>query len=493
MFREILVQATEEETKVAVLENGILAEIYVERTLEQRQVGNIYQGVVKNVLPGMQAAFVDIGLEKNAFLYVDDALDYSIWRDENGHFTKSKVRPSIRDLIKEGQELVVQIAKEPVGTKGARVTRQISLPGRYLVLMPKVDYVGVSRRIEDQEERERLKDIMAEIKPDNMGVILRTVSEGACVEEIKKDLSNLLRIWDKIEQRQQSAVGAVLLHRDVELVQRILRDIFTEDTQRMSVNSQAVYERVIEYLAVTDPHLKSKVYLSDTDNLFAKYSVDQKIMLALQKKVWLKSGGYLIIDQMEALTAIDVNTGKYIGSKNLADTVLKTNTEAACEIARQLRLRNIGGIIIIDFIDMQDEKHKLAVLEALESELRKDKVKAHVLGITSLGLVEMTRKKVRQSLSTTLEKTCPFCGGKGRVLSEETVCIQIKKKLREKASYTSADTVMLAVNPRVALCLKGEDKDGVMKLEEELGLKLVVKEEEENFLDEYEIKPLFNI
>lgn len=409
MYREILVQVAENETKVAVLEEGQLAEIYVERGQNRRLVGNIYKGVIKNVLPGMQAAFVDIGLEKNAFLYVQDVLVNIETR-----------QPNIRDLVKEGQEIVVQIVKEPVGTKGARITTKITLPGRYLVLMPLVDYVGISRRIEDEVERERLKEIAEQLKPEKAGLIVRTVAEGALKEVFSQDLQILLKMWERIVLRIKNTSGPVLLHQDLELVQRVLRDVFSEDVQKLSINSRVIMEKVIDYLDVFDAGLKNRVFLSDTGKLFEKHVIEQEIIQALKRKVWLKSGGYIVIDQTEALTAIDVNTGKFIGATDLADTVFRTNCEAAREIVRQLRLRNIGGIIIIDFIDMDTEGHRQKVLTVLEEELKKDKVKTHILGITSLGFVEMTRKKIRPSLSGSLEKKCPYCEGKGRILSEQT-------------------------------------------------------------------------
>lgn len=493
MHREILVQVADEETKVAVLEDGQLVEIYVERAPDERLVGNIYKGIVKNVLPGMQAAFVDIGLEKNVFLYVEDALFSSVWQEEGGPEFRENVKPGICDIIKEGQEIVVQIVKEPAGTKGARVTTQLTLPGRYLVLMPTVEYIGVSRRIEDVLERERLKNITEEIKTGDMGVIVRTVAEGAAREELKQDMDNLLKIWSRIRQRVQNTTGPALIHKDLELVQRILRDIFSEDVQKLSVNSRAVLERVIDFLEVTDPYLKSKVYLSDTANLFEKHAVEHEISQALNRKVWLKSGGYLIIDEMEALTAVDVNTGKYVGSKSLADTVFKTNCEAAREIARQLRLRNIGGIIIIDFIDMKDEEHKQQVLKVLEDELKKDKVKAHILGITPLGLVEMTRKKVRNPLSATMERTCPCCEGKGRVLSEETVYIALKTELRRMAAYTSARTLVVKAHPQVASLLIGPGGADQRQLENELGITLLIKGKDNILWNKYEINPVLTI
>jgi len=488
MFREILVQVKDEETKVAVLEDGQLVEIYVERNATQRLVGNIYKGLVKNVLPGMQAAFVDIGLEKNAFLYVDDALNNILWPEEF-QAAREGLRPNIRDIVKEGQEIVVQIAKEPIGTKGARVTTQLTLPGRYLVLMPKVEYTGISRRIEDGAERERLKAITDGIKPAGMGVIIRTVASGAAPEELQEDMANLLKMWEHLKQKIGKTGAPQLLHRDLELIQRTLRDVFSDEFQRLSVNSQSVLERVEDYLEIVDPHLKSKVFLSDTDNLFARYAVDHELAQALKRKVWLKSGGYLIIDEMEALTAIDVNTGKFVGSTHLADTILKTNVEAAREIARQIRLRNMGGIIILDFIDMEEQSHQDEVVQVLEEELKKDKVRAHVLGITPLGLVEMTRKKISQSLTRTMERTCPCCDGKGRILSAESVYLNLLAELRDAAERTSADTLVLEAQGEVVAMLLGEGGEKLARMEQQLGLKLIAVVREDFQPEKYEIRP----
>ncbi|NLO76652.1 MAG: Rne/Rng family ribonuclease [Clostridia bacterium] len=493
MYREILVQVAEDETKVAVLEEGQLVEIYVERGLDQRLVGNIYKGVVKNVLPGMQAAFVDIGLEKNAFLYVEDVLTniYGLG-GEILEYSSETTQPNIRDLLKEGQEIIVQIVKEPIGTKGARITTRLTLPGRYLVLMPMVDYIGISRRIEDEAERERLKQIAEEIKPGNMGLIVRTVAEGASKEAFEQDLQSLLKMWERIKLRGNNTSGPMLLHKDLELVQRILRDIFTDDIQKLSVNSRSVMEKVIDYLEVIDESLKGRVFLSNTSKLFEKYAVDQEIAQALKRKVWLKNGGYVIIDETEALTAVDVNTGKFIGATDLEDTVSRTNCEAAREIARQLRLRNIGGIIIIDFIDMDTEEHRQKVLSVLEEELKKDKVKTHILGITSLGFVEMTRKKVRQSLSSTLEKSCPYCEGKGRVLSEQTVYLKLREELHEVMARTSAEHIIVEAHPLVAALVIGVGGNQQLNLEKEYGKSIVIKGKEHYHLSEYVIRPVYN-
>lgn len=409
MRREILMKVEGNETQVVVVEDGLLVELYVERDDDQRVVGNIYKGTVKNILPGMQAAFVDIGLEKNAFLYVGDAL-----AEMSGDLSLETTIP-IQSLFKEGQEIVVQIAKEPVGTKGARVTTQITLPGRYLVLLPNADNVAISRRIQDEGERVRLLELATKIKPVEMGLIIRTVGEGATMEELRRDMEHLMRIWQEIEERRTNNQAERLLYKDLDLPQRILRDIFSEDINRLMVNSRTLYNQVTEFVQWMAPRLKSKVFICNMEELFDKYSVEHEMRQALDRKVWLKNGSYLIFDHAEALTVIDVNTGKYVGSKDLVDTVFRTNIEAAREIARQLRIRNIGGIIIIDFIDMNEPSHKSKVLEAFAEALQQDRVRTHVLGITALGLVEITRKKVRQSLDSTLERSCPYCHGKGRV------------------------------------------------------------------------------
>lgn len=488
MYKEILIQVSDDETKAAVLEDGKPVEIYIEREPDRRLVGNIYKGIVKNVLPGMQAAFVDIGMDKNAFLYVDDALAYNSWQENGGGLAfPAGLHPNIRDIIKEGQEIIVQISKEALGNKGARVTTQLTVPGRFLVLMPSVDYIGISKRITSDEERERLRAITEEVKPEQMGVIVRTVAEGASREDLEQDMESLLKIYQRVKQRIQQTSAPALIHKDLALVQRILRDIFADNVQKLSVNSRSVMEKVIEYLDVMDVSLKNRVFLSDTVNLFEKYAVDQEIIQALKRKVWLKSGGYLVIDETEALTAFDVNTGKFVGSTDFADTVLRTNAEAAKEIARQIRLRNIGGIIIVDFIDMQNSAHRDEILRILEEEIKNDKMKVNVLGITQLGLVEMTRKKVGHSLSSTLEKACPMCEGKGKMLSEETVFIKLKKDLRERAHVNPAATLAITAHPAVNKLISGPGGSSQQHLEEELGIKLVLKDKERLSYEEYEI------
>jgi len=488
MFKEILINVGEEETRVAVLENRIPVEINIERSPNQRLVGNIYKGRVENVLPGMQAAFVDIGLEKNSFLYIEDAVpDRSA---EQGSGQGSAGGANICDILKQGQDLIVQIVKEPIGTKGARVTTHITLPGRYLVLMPTVDYIGISRRIEDERERDRLREMALRIKPRGMGVIVRTVAEGVDEEELAVDVNMLTNLWRKILNRSSHGPVPNLLHRDLELVQRILRDAFTSDVDRLTIDSRYEYEKILDLLDIVGPQLKVKVFLEERNNIFEEHNIEAELEKALKRRVWLRCGGYIVIDQAEALTAVDVNTGKYVGSTNLEDTVLKTNLEAAVEIARQLRLRNIGGIIIVDFIDMTQEEHRRQVLEVLEEEIRKDKTKTNILGITQLGLVEMTRKKVRPSLAEVLQKACPYCEGRGKVLSEETVGINIKQQIYQMARQTGAETILVEANPLVAARLIGSGGVNLRDLESRTGKNLYIRGTAEHHIETVVMRPL---
>ncbi len=488
MLKEIVVNVGEEETRVAVLEDKVLVEIYIERSINQRLVGNIFKGRVENVLPGMQAAFVNIGLEKNAFLYVEDALPSN--SPEGSGQTGYTLGANICDILRQGQEIMVQIVKEPIGTKGPRVTTHITLPGRFLVLMPTVDYIGISRRIESERERERLKDLANRVKPEGMGAIVRTVAEGIEEEELRQDIALLTKLWRKILSRSAHGTVPNVVHRDLELVQRILRDVFTEDVDRLILDSRYEYEKVLEFIDISDPRLKLKVFLDERENIFTEYGIEQEIEKALKQKVWLKCGGYLIIDQCEALTVIDVNTGKYVGTTNLEDTVLKTNLEAASEIARQLRLRKIGGIVIVDFIDMSEEAHRNEVLQALEEEIKKDKTKTNILGITQLGLVEMTRKKVRPSLSEVLQKPCPYCEGRGKVLSEETLGINYKNQIYNVARQTTAQTILVEANPLVAARLIGSGGASLRDLESKTGKSLYIRGSTSHHIESITIRPL---
>jgi len=490
MKKEIVINAGLGETRAALLEDRRLVEFYVERQEDQRVVGNIYKGRVENVLPGMQAAFVNIGLERNAFLYVDDALAYRVdGEGGNGHHNGkngdgAKVH-SIKDILREGQHIVVQVTKEPIGTKGARVVTHVTLPGRYLVLMPTVEYVGVSRRIQSERERQRLKGIARKIKPKGMGLIVRTVADGKTEEELSQDCRFLLGIWERIQRRAKRMSPPALLYKDYDLVYRLVRDSFTADVDKFVVDSPTEYEKTLELLDTLSPQLKNRVYLyHEGPPIFDSYGIEPDVERALQRKVWLDCGGYLVIDHTEALISIDVNTGRHVGTTNLADTVLKTNLEAATEIARQLRLRDMGGIIIVDFIDMESKEHERMVLERLEREMRRDKTRTHILGFTNLGLVEITRKKVKQDIGDFLHKVCPHCEGSGQILSEATVAHRTQREIRKLARETDAEAILVAVHPTVAAIMIGAGGSNLKALEEQTNKTIFIKGTEDYAIDQ---------
>ncbi len=473
MSKEIVVNVDHEETRVGTIEAGTLVEIAIERPTGQRVAGNIYKGRVENVLPGMQAAFVNIGLERNAFLYVDDALPV---KDDEDDLPDLRGR-AIGDVVKEGQEIVVQVAKEPIGTKGARVTRHLTLPGRYLVFMPGVDYVGVSRRIENESERERLRKLAESVKPEGAGLIIRTVADGAQEEELARDARFLARLWERVQAKARVTSAPAVLHKDLGLLLRVVRDAFSEDVDKLLIDSRQEYEKVLELLDLTAPELVQRVqYYSPHDRpLFDAYGIEPEIEKALKRRVWLKSGGYIVIDRTEALTSIDVNTGKFVGTTNLADTVFRTNLEAAREIARQIRLRDMGGIIVVDFIDMEVPEHRQQVLKVLEEAVRADRTKTNVLGLTQLGLVEMTRKKVRQSLDDVLQRACPYCDGRGKVLSEETMSRKVRADVKRVLKHTTSEAALVEVHPSVAALLIGAGGTNLRELERETGKLVYIK------------------
>ncbi|MDR1620676.1 MAG: Rne/Rng family ribonuclease [Clostridiales bacterium] len=465
MGKEIYVDINPFQTRVVLLENGAPSEIYIERRGHERLVGNIYSGKVQNVLPGMQAAFVDIGLERNAFLYAGDILaDHSDFQFNDKTQEQGIAPLNIKDIVKPGQEIMVQVLKEPLGTKGARVTTHITLPGRTLVLMPTVNYVGVSRRIVNEEERARLRGMLDAVRPPDVGVIVRTAAIDKTEEEFKSDLDFFLRLWQRILKKKSLVSAPRLLHEEEALVFRTIRDIFTPDIDKLVINDREFFERVQIVANIISPQLKDKVVLyEERGDLFDTHDLDNKIERALSRKVWLNNGGYIIIDQTEALTSIDVNTGRFVGTDNLQETITEANCEAAKEIARQLRLRDISGIIIIDFIDMEDIGDKEKVLETLKEELKKDRTKSNVLGITQLGLVEMTRKKTRQSLDNLLQTACPYCKGAGRVLSEETIVLKVRKALIRCLQNQSAKNYLVELHPAIAAIIE-EQSNGVSQL-----------------------------
>lgn len=489
MKKKIVVHTAAEETWVAVLEDDVLMELYVEQGAVQRLVGNIYKGRVENVLPGMQAAFVNIGLERNAFLYVADAVP----RHPNGGEEEDPapaIGQGISDVLREGQEVVVQVSKEPIGTKGARITTHLTLPGRNLVLMPDVDYVGVSRRIENEKERERLRTVARHLKPPGMGLIVRTVAEGMAEEDLVQDVEFLLKLWRQVEKRISNTSAPAVVYRDLDLIYRIVRDLFTQDVDSFVVDSLEVYERALELLDIMSPELKSRVVYFDPDeDILQVYGLEADLERAFRRKVWLRCGGYIVIDQTEALTAIDVNTGKFVGSTSLSKTVLTANLEAAQEIARQLRLRNIGGIIIIDFIDMDDPADQAQVISTLQEYLKRDKVKVNVLGLTKLGLVEMTRKKVRQALDNVFLKSCPYCEGLGKIPSEETVSLKVRRHIKRLLAHGEVAALLVEAHPSVAAILIGSGGVGLEALEQDLKIPIHIRGVESMHSTEFSVKP----
>jgi ribonuclease G len=485
-MNEIIVDVSFDQTRVALLEDGELSEVYIERYSNKRTVGNIYKGRVENVLPGMQAAFINIGLEKNAFLYVKDVFtDCDELYDTHGNNNNI----SIKDVLRKGQEIMVQVVKEPIDGKGARVTTNITLPGRFMVLLPNATYIGISRRIESEEERNRLKEIAFELKPENMGLIIRTAAEGKNIDDFRQDLEFLERLWWSIKKKEKVYNAPRIIHKDLNLVLRAVRDIFTKNIDNFIINSRSEYNRVLELLDLTSPQLKNRVvYYDKNQNIFDYYNVEPKIANALSRKVWLKNGGYIVIDQTEAFTSIDVNTGKFVGSIDLKDTVLKTNLEAAKEIAKQLRLRDIGGIIIVDFIDMGNPEHDRLVLEELKRCLKKDRTRSNVLGMTQLGLVEITRKKVGKRIDSVLQKPCPFCEGTGRVLSEETMANRIERELNRIFTHTSAEAALIEAHPSVAALVIGSGGEHLARLEKQFNRYIYIKGSSHLHPEEIEVK-----
>ncbi|HBS59385.1 MAG TPA: ribonuclease G [Firmicutes bacterium] len=471
LAKEIIANIDPEEIRVVILEDSHVAELSIERTAHQGLVGNIYKGRVDKILPGMQAAFINIGQDKNGFLYMGQAAQ----KNEEEYEI-----PAAQDSIEEGKPLLVQVAKEAVGTKGARLTTQITLPGRYLVLMPKADYIGISRRIDQEEERERLRRIADSIKPPGMGLIVRTAAEGQSEEELGGDAEYLLRIWQTLQLRVKNSSVPSMIYQDLCLVNRIVRDFFTEDVGKIVVDNKNVFSLLREMLTGIRPALAERVQLFTGPDIFGFYGLEGEFTKAALRKVGLKCGGYVVIDQTEALTVIDVNTGKFVGETNLADTVFKTNLDAAEEIARQLRIRDIGGIIIIDFIDMENEEHRQQVLHRFQDCLKKDRTKTNVMGLTKLGFVEMTRKKVRSDLQSLLSMECPYCKGRGRIPSEETAAIDIKRRLHKvAAAQPQAEAILFEVPPQVALVINGPHGGGLKEWEKEIGKILIMRGREE--------------
>ncbi|MEM9554824.1 MAG: Rne/Rng family ribonuclease [Acidobacteriota bacterium] len=508
MTKKMLVESDPHETRVAILEDDRLTELFIERNHQLGIVGNVYKGRVSRVLPGMQAAFVDIGLDRDAFLYVSEVMEANVdgegveppTLDAAGEPLQERLglvgddpigrdeEPSIDDLLKRGQEIVVQVLKDAMPNKGARVSTQITLPGRSLVLLPDVPHLGVSRRIDDEDERARLRELLAELSPEGTGLIVRTAGAHAEIDELQSDLDFLERLWRRIQERAAKVSAPTLLHRDLDLALRVVRDSLSEEFSVIWVDGEELYERIVEFVDEAQPELVSRVKLFQQDRaLMDQFEIDAEIEAALKTKVWLKSGGHIVIHPTEALVAIDVNTGRYVGHHNLEDTVLTTNLEAVQEIVRQIRLRNLGGIIVIDLIDMLEEEHRREVFEALERELAKDRAKNKVLNISEFGLVELTRKRTRPSLERLLTQSCPYCRGGGRIKSLSTISLELRRQiLRQRARY-SGSQVLLRVHPDIATVLQREERSILLELERELRAEILLQSDPELHHERFDI------
>jgi ribonuclease G len=505
MNKEMIISSNGHETRVAILEDDQLAELFVEREQNRGVVGNVYKGRVSKVLPGMQSSFVDIGLERDGFLYVSDVIanldEYDSDEDTEAPAAKTNgangegaegssapperrgrgrdrrdrddkergPEPKIEELLKEGQDVIVQVAKEPLGTKGARLTCHVTLPGRFLVFMPTVDHIGISRKIDSRDERSRLRGIVREFREHhnfNGGVIIRTAASNRSKEDILDDLNYFYKIWVDMRQRGEQKRAPVTVYQEPSLVAKLLRDLLTDDYSAIRIDHPVEHQRALEFIGRIMPNLANRVKRYDKEfPIFEEYGVQAELDKALRSKVWLKSGGSIVINQTEALVAIDVNTGRYIGKKTagrLEDTIVKTNLEAAKEIVRQIRLRDLGGIIVCDFIDMEEKKNRQKVFQAVEQELRKDRAPSKALQVSDFGLVIVTRKRVKQSLERVLTEPCPYCTGAGTIKSSATVCYEILSEVKKVGSDLDGPGVLLRVNPDIARALQEEER-GVLK------------------------------
>ncbi|MDT8404464.1 ribonuclease G [Sulfuriflexus sp.] len=483
MSSEILINMTPNETRVALVENGVLQEVYIERERKRGLVGNVYKGKVSRVLPGMQAAFIDIGLERAAFLHASDIVSESVSGEE-------EKLDNITELVHEGQDICVQVIKDPLGTKGARLTTQVSIPSRFLVFMPGTSHIGVSQKIEGEEERARLREHMENIITEEYagGYILRTAAEGISEAELDADVKFLNRLWDAIRERMRTAPTKSVIHEDLPLAMRMMRDLVSPEIEKVRIDSRETFERAARFARKFIPEVSRRIeYYPGERPIFDLYSVEDEIHKALEKKAQLKSGGYLIIDQTEALTTIDVNTGAFVGHRNLEETIFKTNLEAAQAIARQVRLRNLGGIIILDFIDMQDEEHKRQVLRALEKALERDHAKCHISQVSGLGLVEMTRKRTRESLEHVLCETCPTCNGRGSLRTAETVCYEIFREILREARQYDAQTFLVMAGHEVVDRLLDEESDNIAELEDFIGKPIKLQVESLYTQEQYDV------
>ena len=500
---DIVINVSAGETRVAIVEQNTFTELHIERERERSVASMVVKGRVTRVLPGMQAAFVDIGLEKAAFLYVGDylddqgQLDPEMVEDEAPRPRRGRGRnggrpqPQIETLLREGQEVVVQVAKEPIGTKGARITSHVSIAGRHLVLTPWSQRVGVSRRIESDRERRRLREIVTRLRPRDVGFIIRTAGEGAREADLEADVKYLSSVWDEIKARRDEVSAPARLSAELSLPLRAIRDFANPRTRRITVDDPATHEEMKSFISrfVADPKPRLELYGGPLP-IFDHFGLEARIDDNLGKKVWLKSGGYLIVDQSEALTAIDVNTGRYVGKRDLEETVLKTNLEAVQEVVHQLRFRNIGGLIIIDLIDMETAENREKVYRALQDALRQDKAKTNILKISELGLVEMTRKRTRENLVQQLCEPCSYCEGRGYVISAETVAFKVLREVRKDLPRFCGRQIAVTVNPRVAETLLGSARKATQRLSEELGREIEIRARPGIHQEQFEVTAL---
>lgn len=489
MSEEILINVTPQETRVAVVENGMLQELHIERTDARGIVGNIYKGKVARILPGMQAAFVDIGLERAAFLHAAD-LRVPPQQLASG---EAQIQAPIVELLREGEEVIVQVSRDPLGSKGARLTMNITLPARYLVYMPFTKHIGISQKIEDEAARERLRELLKAATEDGAegGYILRTMAETAREDELRNDIHYLRRVWDVVQEKIASVGPCTLVHADLPLALRAMRDLVRSGVEQIRLDSRETFQKAEEFASEFIPELQTHIeYYPGERPIFDLYSVEDEIKKALDRKVPLKSGGYVILDQTEAMTTIDVNTGAYVGRRTLEETLFKTNLEAAQAIARQLRLRNIGGIIIIDFIDMADPEHRRQVVRALEKALAHDHAKVHIVEMSGLGLVELTRKRTRESLERVLCEPCPTCNGRGILKTAQTVCYEIFREILREARQFGTDKYMVLASQVVIDMLLDEEAEGLAKLQEFIRRPITLQVEPLYHQEQYDIVPM---
>lgn len=518
MYKELIINDPGFETRVALMEDGVLTELHVERQGECDLVGNIYKARVLRVLPGMQAAFVDIGLKQAAFIYVDDVVAgfppdanspgpvfeeeeeeepaaeaVDLEDEENGDADgrpprRRRRRAPIEDLLREGQEILVQVAKSPIGNKGARVTGRVTLPGRLLVLMPTTGHIGVSRRIEDNAERTRVKEALQEARTDPYGYIVRTVAEGADPERLGQEVRFLSRLWNRVQSRYWQAGAPSLLHKELSATLKACRDLFTQEVDRLVIDSYQGYREILDFVEAYMPGLADSVEFYDkAEPIFDSYHLEVEISRLAKKKVWLKSGGYIVIEDTEALVSIDVNTGRYVGKGDLSETILKTNLEAVKEIAYQLRLRDLGGIIVIDFIDMERLEDREKVYQTVVNALKRDRSTTNVCPMSEMGLIEMTRKRTRENIMRMISETCPYCEGEGRVLSKKSICHDIYRDILRHARDMDSRRLALKVHPDVARFLLEEENTNVLWLEKRIDMEILIQANHGLHLETYDI------